>query len=376
MATIVRGPNAASHFTIISNAALRDERLSWKARGLLAYLMSMDTGWVTSVERLSNVAPDGSAAVKTGLVELENCGYLVRRQTRGQDAKGGTFSNTEYHVSDDPSTVGRFSTDGESTPDDTVGRFSASGSSASGESGTKKTSPKKNSTPEDSNSSAARSAATAPPVETSSSSNSPVTREDAAAAGDHVDAPRDARGRQRMHPADILDGMMLNPDEAGRFRTWLVDATGATNPDGLIVTLHGSGQLSERLSQWRASESTTGGYGAVQAPAAPRPGRLEWCGRCDQHTRMLTGHDQDGTEYLRRCPVCHVMAGIESPGAGAHHVIAMQAEQAARATGAGRAAFQAARAALPAGTPRRDTTIGTTIDPTTARKMAESEHRA
>lgn len=223
--------------------------------------------------------------------------------------------------------------------------------------------------------SAARSAATAEPGETSSSSNSPVTRE-AAAAGDHVDASRDGRGRQRMHPADILDGMMLNPDEAGRFRAWLVDATGATNPDGLVVSLHGSGLLSERLSQWRASESAPAGYGAVQAPATPRPGRLEWCGRCDQHTRMLTGHDQDGTEYLRRCPACHVMAGIESPGAGAHHVIAMQAEQAARATGAGRAAFQAARAALPAGTPRRDTTIGTTIDPTTARKMAESEHGA
>lgn len=179
-----------------------------------------------------------------------------------------------------------------------------------------------------------------------------------------------------MTPADILDGMMLNPDEASRFRAWLVDATGATNPDGLVVSLHGSGLLSERLSQWRASESAPAGYGAVQAPAAPRPGRLEWCGRCDQHTRMLTGHDQDGAEYLRRCPTCHVMAGIESPGAGAHHVIAAQAAQAARASGAGRAAFQAARATLPAGTPRRDTTIGQTIDPTTARKMAESEHRA
>lgn len=369
MATIVRGPRAADNFTIISNAALRDERLSWKSRGLLAYLLTMDTGWNTSIRRLATVAPDGKSAVETALSELERFGYLDRRQTRADGDRPGAFSHTEYHVRDE-STVTGISGHG------TVTGFSVDGSAGPGESATKKTSPKKNSTSEDSNSSAARSAATAPPVETSSSSNSPVTREDAAAAGDHVDAPRDGRGRQRMHPADILDGMMLNPDEAGRFRAWLVDATGATNPDGLIVTLHGSGQLSERLSQWRASESAPAGYGAVQAPPAPRPGRLEWCGRCDQHTRMLTGYDQDGAEYLRRCPTCHVMAGIESPGAGAHHVIAAQAAQAARASGAGRAAFQAARATLPAGTPRRDTTIGQTIDTTTARKMAESEHRA
>jgi hypothetical protein len=84
--------------------------------------------------------------------------------------------------------------------------------------------------------------------------------------------------------------------------------------------------------------------------------------------------DHDGREYVRRCPTCHVLAGVEAAGSGAHQVIAMQAATAARATGAGRAAFQAARAQLPAGTPRRDTTIGTTIDPTTARETAESEH--
>lgn len=378
MATIVRGPNAADHFTIVSNGALRDERLSWKARGLLAYLLSMSTGWNTSVERLAGVAPDGSAAVKSGLVELERCGYLVRRQSRAQDGKGGTFSNTEYHVTDAP-TVGRFSTDGESTPDDTVGRFSAGGSSAdgssaSGESGTKKTLPKKNSPHEDSNRSAALRAATADTVETSVSSSSSVTREDAAAAGNHGDAPRAGGARQTMQPADILDAMMLNPDEVLRFRAWLVDATGATNPDGLVVSLHGSGLLSERLTQWRTSENTASGYSAPQAPATPRPGRLEWCGRCDRNTRMVTGFEHDGTEFIRRCPACHALAGVEAAGSGAHQVIAMQAATAARATGAGRAAFQAARAQLPAGTPRRDTTIGTTIDPTTARETAESEH--
>lgn len=227
--------------------------------------------------------------------------------------------------------------------------------------------------------SAARSAAT-DHVETSSSnvqSRNASAPDAADAAGDHGDAPRAVGARQTRNPADILDGMMLNPDEAQRFRGWLVDATRATNPDGLIVSLHGSGLLSERLTQWRASESAPTSYAATYAPttvAPQRPGRLEWCGRCDSTTRMEVATDHEGREYVRRCPTCHVLAGVEQPGAGAHQVIAMQAATAARATGAGRAAFQAARAQLPAGTPRRDTTIGTTIDPTTARETAESEH--
>ena len=69
-----------------------------------------------------------------------------------------------------------------------------------------------NHTQEEPQSSGALHAPTAEPVETSSSSNSPVTREDAAAAGDHGDAPRAGGGRQTRNPADILDAMMLNPD--------------------------------------------------------------------------------------------------------------------------------------------------------------------
>ncbi len=225
--------------------------------------------------------------------------------------------------------------------------------------------------------SAARSAAT-DHVETSSSNveirNASAPDDAAHAAWDDGDAPRAGGARQTRNPADILDGMMLNPDESRRFRAWLVDATGATNPDGLVVSLHGSGLLSERLTQWRASESGPTSHGAAQPPVMPRAGRLEWCGRCDQNTRMISGFEHDGTEYLRRCPTCHVMAGIEQPGTGAHQVIAMQAAAAARASGTGRAAFQAARSVLPAGTARRITTIGTTIDPTTARETAESEH--
>lgn len=372
MAKIVRGPRAADHYTIISNAALRDKRLTWKARGLLAYLLSMDTGWETSIRRLATEAPDGKSAVETGLGELEALGYLERRQTRDADDKPGTFSGTEYHVGDE-STVTRSSGHGQT--EGTVTRSSGDGSTGPGESATKKTSPKKNPTQEDSSSGALR-APTAPPVETSSSSVQSRNANAGAAAneldGDHGDAAR-AVGS----PSSILDTMMLNRDEQARFRTWLIEATGATNPEGLVVSLHGAGRLSERLSQWRTSENTPT---APVAPAAPRAAHLAWCGRCDQDSRTIVFNrdPHTGRELVRRCPDCNINAGQRAPGSGAAQAIAFEAAVAAatEANGRGRAAFEAARAALPQGAPRRTTTIGDVITPATARQRAESEQSA
>ena len=368
MARIVRGPRAADNFTTISNAALRDERLSWKARGLLAYLLSMATGWETSVRRLATVAPDGKSAVETALAELEACGYLERVQTRAEGDEAGRFSGTEYHVGDE-STVTRFSGHGDDEPTGT--RFSGTGSSGPGQSATKKNSPKKNPTTEDSKHSDALRASTADPVETSSSSNQSRNASAGAAAANPIDSTRgDA---PRANPAHILDSMMLNPDEQTRFRTWLVEATGATNPEGLVVSLHSAGRLSERLSQWRTSE---------YAPTIPTPPpglttHLQWCGECDRVTRMAAATDVEGREYVRRCPNCNINAGQTAPGSGASAAIAQQAAlAAANRTGRGRDAVLAARAALPQGVGRRTTTIGDTIDPKTARLRAESEQTA
>lgn len=216
--------------------------------------------------------------------------------------------------------------------------------------------------PQDPRSSGALRAPTAGTVETSSS-NVPIRNASAPAAAaqspdddDHGDAPRAVK-----NPASILDAMMLNPDEATRFRAWLVDATNATNPDGLIVSLYSAGRLSERLAQWRGSENTTP---PASAPTAARPGHLQWCGTCDPATRMDTTSDQDGREYIRRCPNCNINAGQHAPGAGASQAIAQQAALAAsNSTGTGREAAAAARAAVAQGVGRRTTTIGDPITP-------------
>jgi hypothetical protein len=83
---IVRSPRAQQNFTIISNHVIRDHRLSWKARGLLIYVLSQPDHWRTSSAHLASISPEGIHAVRTGLKELEEHGYL--RRTRSQQANG------------------------------------------------------------------------------------------------------------------------------------------------------------------------------------------------------------------------------------------------------------------------------------------------
>lgn len=93
------------HFTIVPNAWLRDPRLSRRARGLLVELMSHEPGWETSAERLAKVGPEGVAALKSALKELEAAGYLVRETTRDGRGRltGARYIITDPETTEDPS---------------------------------------------------------------------------------------------------------------------------------------------------------------------------------------------------------------------------------------------------------------------------------
>lgn len=128
---IVRGPRPADNFAQIHNAALADGRLSFKARGILAFLLSRPPGWKTSAERLAKSGVDGERAVKSGLKELEQYGYLKRTRTHKPD---GTWEHNQV-ITDQPElvpdnaevdTTGAFCTDGGSDLD-TIGTFCTGG---------------------------------------------------------------------------------------------------------------------------------------------------------------------------------------------------------------------------------------------------------
>lgn len=94
---IVRPPMAWDGLTPVPNSWMRDSRLSWKAKGLLANIVGHAPGYELTVKQLIEDGTDGKDAVLSGLRELETAGYLVRTRLRDQD---GTWGAYDYEVRD------------------------------------------------------------------------------------------------------------------------------------------------------------------------------------------------------------------------------------------------------------------------------------
>ena len=86
-------------YTVMANHHLRDERLSLKAKGLLSMLLSLPDDWEISIRGLASIVTDGVGAVQTGINELIEAGYIVRRR---QHSDAGTFAGFEYVIHEIP----------------------------------------------------------------------------------------------------------------------------------------------------------------------------------------------------------------------------------------------------------------------------------
>lgn len=95
---IVRSKRPEKHFTVIQNQVIRDRGLSWRARGILVYLLSQPDDWKTTAAHLTAVGVEGRDSVRIALSELETRGYLQRR--KHQDERGRW--TTAIYVFDDP----------------------------------------------------------------------------------------------------------------------------------------------------------------------------------------------------------------------------------------------------------------------------------
>lgn len=94
---LVRGHHSFDHsFTQIPNQWLRDNRLTFKARGLLALLLSHSEGWSLSISSLAQNNLEGKHAIGEAIHELENYGYLKRRQVN----ENGRFGEVVWETCD------------------------------------------------------------------------------------------------------------------------------------------------------------------------------------------------------------------------------------------------------------------------------------
>lgn len=91
MSGIIRAPRPARGWTEIQNDTLRDARLSYRARGVLARLLSNADGWrMTAVELAGESPREGRQAILTALRELREAGYIVQTRHQGEAGRWRT----------------------------------------------------------------------------------------------------------------------------------------------------------------------------------------------------------------------------------------------------------------------------------------------
>ena len=72
------------NFVILDKGFLEDENLSFKAKGILAYLLSKPDNWEVSVEHLAHVSKEKKTAIRSALKELEEAGYYRKVPIRNE----------------------------------------------------------------------------------------------------------------------------------------------------------------------------------------------------------------------------------------------------------------------------------------------------
>lgn len=92
------------YFTTLGNELLRDNRLSFCARGILAHLLSLPDGQRGDIRTLAERTPEGRERIASALRELERFGYLKRVVKR--TAEGQLYTEVDvFDTSDGPSTL-------------------------------------------------------------------------------------------------------------------------------------------------------------------------------------------------------------------------------------------------------------------------------
>ena len=85
-------------YTTICNRIFKDRRLSLKAKGLLAMLLSFSDSWNLSIKGLIAILKEGRTSIRSTMSELIEFGYVERQQIR----KDNKFIGVDYIVFESP----------------------------------------------------------------------------------------------------------------------------------------------------------------------------------------------------------------------------------------------------------------------------------
>ena len=86
------------NYTTISNQLFKNKTISLKAKGLMAYLLSLPNDWNLSINGIVACSKEGRRAIGNTIKELISAGYIERNQIRDK----GKFIGYDYFVFEQP----------------------------------------------------------------------------------------------------------------------------------------------------------------------------------------------------------------------------------------------------------------------------------
>ena len=86
------------NYTVLDNTFLKDKSLSWKAKGLMAYFLSLPDDWIIHFSEIEKHATDGKASLRSAINELKEKGYLKAEQKRVDNR----FAEMVYTIIENP----------------------------------------------------------------------------------------------------------------------------------------------------------------------------------------------------------------------------------------------------------------------------------
>lgn len=75
------------NYTTIHNEFLKRKDISWKAKGIMTYLLSLPDDWVVNLDEIKRNATDGESSFRSGWKELVSAGYVNRQPVRDEKTK-------------------------------------------------------------------------------------------------------------------------------------------------------------------------------------------------------------------------------------------------------------------------------------------------
>ena len=86
-------------FTVLDTTCVNDPRLSWKAKGLHTYFMTLPESWQVHLNEIVRHSTDGIDSLQSAIKQLEKYGYIKKLRNRRED---GCFGGVSYFVYEKP----------------------------------------------------------------------------------------------------------------------------------------------------------------------------------------------------------------------------------------------------------------------------------